>query len=175
MSDADLDQDAPRQAPAQIVAADVAGNYVELDNTKKHATGIERRNAALTPFNSERAKVAQARRYELAGQRARQAALAAAEKVGLSARTPLDMLEYVAEQHWLNAADISRKTSVQSAKMVIGLSYPAPARGEAAPAAGGLSDDDVAGVKAMLSLFRAQLAGDAGLIERARRLVSSIP
>ncbi len=121
-------------AVQHIVAADSypAKSGAAGDITGHVATRKGRNGGTLTPFDSVRAAEARARRTELAGQRVRRAAIKAGGQLpGVNANSSLDTLEYVAEQHWLNAADPSAPGSVQSFREVMRIAYPSPERGAA--------------------------------------------
>jgi len=60
--------------------------------------------------------------------------------VGINGHSPVPVVQYLVEQHTMNAADPSAPGSVQSFKQIMDLAYPKPAR-EPGPAVpdGGMS------------------------------------
>lgn len=108
--------------------SDISGEVITQDQAEFIPGG---RGGSIRPIRDAVRAAELARiRWNNAGVRARAAAVKAGQRLpDINLRGPLDMLEYVAEQHWMNAADPSAPGSVQSFREVMRIAYPAPERG----------------------------------------------
>lgn len=97
----------------------------------------------VKPWDSAAAAAAARRRWELASQAARRGMAKAGEQLpNIDRRGPLAVVEYLTEQHTLNAADPSARGAGASLREVMRLAYPAPERAQVAAGetpAGGLT------------------------------------
>lgn len=84
----------------------------------------------ITPFTSASASAAAKRRWELRNARVRRGVGNAKTQIDqiahLPGNAPLDVIEYLAEQHTLNAADPSAHGSQASYKLVMDYGWPRP-------------------------------------------------
>ena len=120
----------------------------------------------VPPWDSERARAAVRKRWEMASAAARRGLAKAGEQIPeINANSAPKVIEYLSEQHTLNAADPSSRNAVASFRQVMAVGYPKPERREVDSGSGrvGVDASDLAD---MLALFRAALAESPELRER---------